>query len=149
MAAKSGTIRMGIKLTGFRETLRLLKTEELAIPAWPNAMEEVADLGAAALMAHAPIRTGATVNRVVRRVQKKPIPRWAVAATKATRRSPAHPTGYPYPRITAFSPYAQSRYRKGVNRNKGWFDRGLRRIEAGLEMILQRAADAMARKWES
>lgn len=143
-------IKYSIQLRGFKETLRLLeKTENIAAPAWPNAMEQIAQLGADAMSAHAPIRSGLLVARIQHRVQRKPLPRWAVAATKALKRSKAYPSGYPYSRLTAFSPYAQSRYKKGTNPNRGWFDRAIKRVEGGIETILQRAADAIARKWET
>ena len=142
-------LKQSIKLANFRETGQLLNIEALARPAWPDAMEQVADLGMQAMTAYAPIDKGGTVNRMVRKVQKQPIPKWAVAGTKALRRSKAYPSGYPYPRLTAFSPYAQSRYKAGVNRHKGWFERAVRRVEGALEGILQRALDGMARKWQS
>lgn len=145
-----GALKQNITLQNFRETERILHTEALAIPAWPEAVQQVADLGMQAMTAAAPIgKSGGTVNRMVRKVHKQPIPQWAVAGTKALRRSPKYPSGYPYPRLTAFSPYAQSRYKRGTNPHRGWFDRALRRIEGAVEGILQRCLDGIARKWET
>ena len=137
----AGALKVSIALRGFKETARLLKTEELAGPPWRSFMEQIGQLGADSIRAGAPMRSGLTVNRTGHKVQRTPLPRYTIMRTAATRK------GYPYPRLTTFSPYAQSRYKKGTNPNKGWFERAIDRVEHGIAAFAQRTVDEIARRW--
>ena len=136
-------MRFIVKVTGFKELRQKLKREELLGPPWRSAMEEIGSIGADAVRAAAPTRSGLTASKTGFRVQKGATPFWTVVATKAKRK------GFPYPRITNFSPYANSRYHKGVNPNRGWFTNATNRARAALGAVLNRAADEIQRRWSS
>lgn len=147
-------LKMSINIKGFKETERILNTEELAGPPWRTFMEAVGALGADAIRAGAPMRSGLTINRTSHKVQNKPLPRYSVFKTSALKRGKAYPGGYPYPRITNYSPYAMNRVGKDgarvstkPNPNRGWFERSIKRVERGVEALLQHAADDIARRW--
>lgn len=139
----AGLFKVTVTLTGFKQTLALLKTEPLAGTAWRELMEAVGSTGESAIRNLGPRHSGRLTEKTSHSVQKRPLPFWTVMRTRARRK------GYPYPRLTAFSPYAQSRYRKGTNPNRGWWQRVLGEIDRGVSEAMQRAADAIARKWGS
>ena len=136
-----GVFKVTIGLTGFRETKALLNTNSLAGTAWRELMEAIGSTGESAIRNLGPRASGRLVARASHSVQKRPLPFWTVIRTRARRKN------YPYPRLTAFSPYAQSRYRTGTNPNRGWWMRVLGEIDRGVSAAAQRAMDEIARKW--
>ena len=137
----AGAFRVTITLKGFKDTMRLMKTEELAGTAWRELMEAIGSTGESAIRNLGPRSSGRLVARASHSVQKKLLPLWTVMRTRARRKN------YPYPRLTAFSPYAQSRYRTGTNPNRGWWQRVLGQIDRGVSAAAQRAMDEIQRKW--
>lgn len=146
----AGEFRVSVTLSGWRELAEHLKPpEDLYADPWRQAVEEMAEVGYTAALARAPIgeeprgnyRPGQTALRMQKKMQRRKVPNWAVVKTTANR------NGYPYPRLTNFSPYAQSRYRTGTNVHRYWFTNAIKRVDQALSGILQKAGDEIERRW--
>ncbi len=144
-------MKVDVHLVGFKETIALLKGNELIREPWTRAMTQIGQSGAAALRAGAPRASGQTGDRATYRVQAKPIPNYTVIRTTAVR------DRFSYPRVQEFSPYAyQGRKRgrngrrippRGVNRNRGWFTKIMKNLEPTWARLLDKAADEMEKIW--
>lgn len=138
-------IKVSVEVKGFKQMRKLL-TPPSNLYGEPvrEAMEEIAEFGESAAISLAPRGfSGQTIARMSRKVQRKPVPLWAVVKTTAKR------DGFAYPRVVNYSPYAQSRYRTGVNRNRYWFDNAMNRARSVMGRILEKAGEEMARRWRT
>lgn len=138
-----GGFKFTVETRGFRETIkRLNPPEDLYAEPWRHAVEEMTDVGYQSSLSAAPIGLSSQTNlRMAKKVQKIKVPRWGVVKTTATR------GGFAYPRITNFSPYAQSRYHTGVNPHRYWFTNALKRVDQAMSGILDKAGSAIEALW--
>ncbi len=139
------SFRFSVDMVGWTETLKKLRpAEDLYAEPWRHAVEAMTDVGYQSGVSAAPIGlTGQTNLRMQKKVQKAKVPRWGVVKTTATR------GGFCYPRITNFSPYAQSRYHTGSNTNRYWFTNALKRVEQAMEGILNKAGSEIETLWST
>lgn len=146
--AEVGSLKFSVSVAGFKEMDRKLKTafddgDSLLAEPWRDALDNMGKLGEQSAIAGAPLGpSGRTIARMGYRVQKAAMPRYVVVKTTAKSSR-----GYPYPRLQEYSPFAQSRYRKGQNRNRNWFFKAIQRIFPTVETRLQQTAREIEAKW--
>lgn len=136
-------VKFSVETKGFKEALKKLEPPS-NIYAEPlrNAWNEIAEFGESVGIQAAPQESGRTVGAFQKKVSKQKVPLWAVVKTTAKR------NGFAYPRVVNYSPYAQSRYKKGVNIHRYWFDNAMNRARAIMGRVFERALVEMQTGWE-
>lgn len=136
-------VKFTIETHGFREAIRKLDApEDLIGTPLGAALEEIAAFGEAVGISMAPERGGRTRRAFQKKVSKQKVPLWAVVKTTAKK------NGFAYPRVVNYSPFAQNRYKKGVNVHRYWFDNAMNRARAIMERVLNKAVDEIVDRWE-
>lgn len=146
-----GTMSMDVQLRGFTELRRRIGGSDLYAAAWTEVMEKVGELGSMAAQAGGPIGpTGRLVARITHKVDRQPVPRYAVVKTTAKQGR------YSYPGFTNYSPYASRIHpnrkdgqprRARPNPNQGWLGRAMQRIRPAINPILRQAASQIQARW--
>lgn len=128
------TLKVTIEIAGYAALMRKLRPpESLYAKPWRDAMEEVARLGAEQARSTAPRgETGQLAAKIAYRVQKSPIPRYAVIKTTARRKK------FPYPRLLEWSP---------KHHHSGWMRKAIDQVMSRADRILSKAARQIERKW--
>lgn len=141
-----GDIRYVVTERGYDSLHRKVKDHNgLFGPPHTTAMNQIGQVGSTSARAAAPIgSTGKTVARIRPYVAKQPIPNKVRIVESARSRA-----GFGYPRVLEFSPFAQSRYRKGTNRYRLWMKRAIDRIHPLIDAAFKSAADGVERIWVS
>jgi hypothetical protein len=136
-------VKFSVEVSGFKQMMKRLKpAEDLYAEPVQGAMNDIADLGEALGIRAAPLKSGRTIGGFERKVQKKKVPLWAVVKTTAKDKH-----GFAFTRVVNYSPFAQSRYRKGVNRHRNWFDNAMNQARGAMGKILEKAGDEIERRW--
>jgi hypothetical protein len=139
----SSAVKFTVTTHGFKEALRKLDPpSQLYAEPLKSAWTDIAEFGESAAISLAPMDRGGTIAAMQHKVSKSKVPLWAVVKTTAKR------NGFAYPRVTNYSPFAQSRYRKGANPNRYWFDNAMNRARAHMGRIFDRALVEMQTRWE-
>ena len=136
-------VKFSVETHGFREALKKLSPpSDLYGEPVRHAWEEIAEFGESAGISAAPFEGGGTIAGFQKKVSKSKVPLWAVVKTTAKR------DGFAYPRVVNYSPFAQSRYRKGVNVHRYWFDNAMNRARAIMGRVFDRALVEIVTRWE-
>lgn len=139
----SSAIKVSVQTKGFKEALRKLDPpSQLYAEPLRHGWTEIAEFGEAAGISAAPQAGGGTIASFQHKVSKSKIPLWAVVKTTAKR------NGFAYPRVVNYSPFAQSRYKKGTNTHQHWFDNAMNRTRAIMTRVFDRALVEMQTAWE-
>lgn len=145
----SGDVKFKVTYSGYNELRAKLRDhEEWMGPPYRTAMRSISEVGATSVRAAAPIGPGRrayppgqTVANVRPVVSKAKIPRFARVDETARH------GGMAYPRILEFSPYAQSRYKKGTNKHRLWMRNAIQRVVPIFERLLDQAAEGVEKAW--
>jgi hypothetical protein len=128
-------IRVDVEIKGVKELMRKLNADYLLAGPWTEAMKSAADMAEAAWKGAAPSDSGGTRAGIKSKVQARPVPRYALVKSTATRSSRAYKR-YPYPKRQEYDPRSRNRLKltnalKGVmGRIQGVLDSAARKIEA-------------------
>lgn len=133
-----GSINMTATFDGLAKLQRLIRGDVLFAKPWSDGMEDLAKKGGGAARSHAPFRSGKLQASIQHAVQKKPFPTWAAVRVSAKTRSSKYPSGYPYPRLLAFSP---------KHGHKDWLLRAVHPVWTNVAVTLDRIAAGIARNW--
>ena len=108
---------------------------------WKAAMEALAEAGAEAARQAAPVgKTGQLKAGIYARVQKGTFPKWVAIRSRAKRKSPKYPRGYPYPRLLEYS---------AKHGHKGWFSTAIEGAWGQkAESVLAEASNEIAKIWQ-
>lgn len=132
-----GRIRFDVEIQGYRELARKLRADELIGRPWSDAMNRVADMAGAAWRGAAPVGSGRERGSIKTKVQAKPVPKWALVKTTATRSSRKYKR-YRYPNRQEYDPRS---------RNKGRLTRALDGVKGRIQGLLDTAARQIEAKW--
>lgn len=126
--------RVHITVTPLRRMVAALSGNELYAEPWRDAMDAIGKLARDFGIVRAPVRSGATVNRMAYRIQQKPVPLWARVQT--TARNPRN--RYPYPKRLEYDPRS---------RHFGWLRGAVQTSRGAWAGILGRAMGAIEARW--
>jgi len=139
----TGDVRFKVTETGYNELRAKIKNREDLFQPYQGGMKRIGEVGAQSVTAGAPIGpSGRTVNNVRAVASKAKIPRFV--RVEETAKSDA---GFPYPRTLEFSPFANSRYKKGTNRRRLWMRLAIERVVPAFDQIFEKTADEVERRW--
>ena len=134
----AGTLRLGIEIKGINRLRRNLDGDALLAQPLRQALEVGAAAGQSAAAGRAPRgATGKLGAKLTHRVDKRPVPRYAVVKTTATRTSAKY-RRYSYPRRLEFDP---------KSRHKDWFLRAVLSVRPQVEQALRAAAGQIEQRW--
>jgi hypothetical protein len=96
-------IRVGVRVEGFTQLVRKLRTDVLLAPALTSAMQAGIQDAARIVEGRAPKRSGRLAASIQTNIDKHPVPTWARVQVTARSRSKKYPRGYRYPRLLEYS----------------------------------------------
>lgn len=134
-----GKLRIDVEIQGYREIQRKLKADVLLARPWTDAMNRVAEMAGAAWRGAAPVDSGRTRSTIKTKVQARPIPRYALVKTTATRSSRRYKR-YRYPNRQEYDPRSRNRLR---------LTRALRGVMGRVQGVLSTAARQIEQQWRS
>lgn len=122
-----------IEVKGLKEIQHKLEDSELLKDTWQKGMEAVGVIGEQFAITFAPMKSGRTIAKMSHRVQKKPVPLYAIVKTTARSNR-----GYSYPRLHEYSRRSP---------HYGWMYRAMVASKGLWEGVLSKTADDIERKW--
>lgn len=132
-------VRVTVQLDGHREIQRKLRSEWLLTFTWSAAMQRVAKMAEASWLGAAPVASGLERSKIVSKVQARPIPKYALVKTTATRSSRKYKR-YRYPNRQEYDPKSRNRLK---------LTDALQGVMGRIGSVLDMAARAIEGRWRS
>lgn len=131
-------MRLTIEVKNLNETRKFLASRNWLDQSWRRGLEGFASRAGLAAQRGAPVQTGHLQGKIRTAVQKKSFPTWIAIRSRAVTRSRAYPSGYPYPRLLAFS---------AKHGHKDWLINAVRPIWNSAGDALNKIGADIARNW--
>lgn len=136
----AGRVKIAVRVEGLREVMAKLKADTLLAQPWSDAMRQAGEIGLSAGRAAAPRgETGQLAAMLTTKMQAKPIPRWTLVKTTATRSSAKYKR-YPYPKRIEYDPKSEHRL---------WLTNAIKGAMGRIQGVLSTAARQIETKWSS
>lgn len=128
--------KFSVRIVGMEELIEKLKAENLYAEPWTQAMDALGRVGEQFAIRAAPMFRGTTIARMTYRVDKRPVPLYAVV--KTTARNPKNHYGY-------------ARLQEYWSRSPhfGWMVEAIKSSRSVWEPILEDCARKIERRWGS